>query len=307
MNKAVRTVLKYFCVGIALIVAIDFALYHLLRVSPIGPYASFGIMAAVSLIGLFVIGCLMHLRLAERRDEIGYRPDRGSVALLSKPEALKVSPIPLEQQLARRATPAVGPKEATAPVAEGPKQRSLPMPNPPGAFPQPALTSWNERTAAASTETPAPARPTETVDRAQPQQLAIPDLLKDIFERGKAIRELVEHSRGRLRTLEHRLSDFTQQAPPETFDAISSIQRILTAFDQRLLRVRELVDGHRLPDILKARTLLAEPLVLPKDAVNTLLTSKELPSLTPDRWADALEELFATAERNLSATHKRRA
>jgi hypothetical protein len=287
----VGTVLKHFVFGIAVILAINVALYFLLGYANVGPTASFFTLALASLASLFVLGCLLHLRLLDGQElsqnTHTYRADSGKVALLQQNENGKVTPISIDQQhYASLKKGAVLPKV------------KLPMPNPPtGKQNLPTPRSLEAAKQVARVSWSMDSSHEDNPDKKEiNENISIPDLMQEIHIHGRKIKEIISRFRLELRDLEADLLDTRDSLEANTeIPALEDAKKIIAALEARLGRLGNPLISHDPADLIKARNMLQQPLVMPRDAVHDLVRVKELPALPPADWQPTLERLFSEA------------
>jgi hypothetical protein len=108
--------------------------------------------------------------------------------------------------------------------------------------------------------------------------------------------KLIRDSKERMRTLEQQFIDQLSSTNSEFNQNIVTARRIIGALESRLVRLQELNPHESQDGFSLSKSMLKEPLVVPRDAVSALLSSEDLPPLQPSQWESALDSFIAKAE-----------
>ncbi len=293
-----RTLLKTFLLGALSIALINTGLYHLLSAFGVSAVVSFCILLSISIACLFALGCILHLTLERHRKET-YRPDLCEVIQLQQNENLRVKPISIESQRAAQGSRFT--REAVAEEDEdtsGLDQTGVFVADPTTGTliaapksPEKGTLEKEEQEIDEVAESPSSA--------AEDESFSIPDILQDIHAQGFAISELLKKFRPRIEEIEAHLPRGLFADTEEINGTLVDARRILAALETRSKRLRNVIGSQDVSQLLKAKKSLREPLVIPRDAVHSLVQGSELPSIRTSDWEATLERLVSAAEDEL--------
>ncbi len=283
-----RTLLKTFLLGAICIALINAGLFFMLKGFDVSPMASFTTMLLVSLACLFALGYILHLTLERHRNE-SFRPDMGEVIMLQQSENLRVKPISAASQ--RRAR---GEEELQATEDDDDDDKN--------SEDFSALDQTGIFVADPEKSRLIPASEYEK-EKAEEEvgQFSIPDLLQEIHSQGFAISELLKTYHPRIDALDARLSGELFAGGEEVTGTLIDARRILGALETRSKRLRNLITSHDARELAKAKEMLQQPLVIPRDAVHSLIANSDLPAIAPNKWDETLERLLLSAENEVGS------
>lgn len=146
----------------------------------------------------------------------------------------------------------------------------------------------------------------QKVDSVSPAQetlrsgISVADMLEEIHQCGFAIARLIRDTKERLSTLERVTANRMHLLDSDKVKSFFNARRITGALETRLERIKELISTQKMENLLQARKLLGADLVIPCDAVNSLINTDQLPSLPANQWKTTIETFLAPVEEAVS-------
>jgi hypothetical protein len=290
-----------------LILAVDVGLYYVLQSAEMNAASSFAIMLIVSLAALCALGCLLHLIVLEHQKQ-SFRPDAGEVVMLQKPDGYRVSRISEEaQQHARNTNGSYNGVQSSPLDATGifltrpPKEEAIEDATAQSIIPVSPDTKDSTRSTvinhlAAPTEAVTALEESQTISDEIAESVSIPDLMQEIHGQGFTIKGLLKRYRIRIGELEASVGGNPDFKDSELYGTLIDARRIIGALEARLSRLHDVLLSHEPKELLKGREMIRQPLVIPRDAVNALISTSDLPTLPPNKWEETLDRLLSQAE-----------
>lgn len=218
----------------------------------------------------------------ERQAPIRTRPHAVPASAAASQKIVQARPVGSEQP------PPARPQPATLRVAAKPVE-------PEPSRPMPAVRANSGYRRPSVKERPAiSVVPSDNLER-----LSIADLMEEVHKQGHAISALIRDSQERIAALEAQTVNRIHLTDAQYADSLMNAQRIVHALEARLERLKSVARNPSSPEFFQAKTLLTEELYLPRDAVNALINSRDLPPLPPSEWGPMLDRLLTSAEESL--------
>jgi hypothetical protein len=298
---------NYFLLATTFVTTIDLAIYSFFGFAQIPLMPIFPIICAASVIAVFALGFLIHNQSSQQQLPTRQRPDSGIVIKMKE----EGRPRRISRRQSNTFDP-LGPRLRSVPDLENDllQPRSI-------RFDNQQRKQREERLAKQSTdEANFDLVSRESGDEYKPNSgnklnrieeslvrnidsLSVSDLAQIIHRHTKALSDLITESKSRLMAVQSQMMDRMLSTSPEYTNSVVDVRRIIGALESRLDKLLEYSEDPRSALMIKARKLVKEELIIPCDAVNALISSQELPSLTPEQWEPTLDRLLTRAEQHL--------
>ena len=138
--------------------------------------------------------------------------------------------------------------------------------------------------------------PIPFASKEQLETLSTPDVLQEVHAHGHMITILIKRTKERIKEIDEAAEGRTHLFDGSVAKALINIKRIIGALENRLERLRALAIPTNTAGLIKAKSMIVSELVIPCDAINSLINAEQLPSLPPDKWENTIDTMLSFAE-----------